>query len=136
MPFEGNISLKNLLNIIEKAVYPMQRIEKIVIDLLKLYILFYWDEGFNFIRPLEKLRSNWEKLNTGLFSDEWFSNLEESLSDRDKFLRAIEANKQNKKIKNLHVSDTSEQNSKGKKNNVSSLYSEISVFDCLLVPNG
>lgn len=103
MPFEGNISLKNLLNIIEKAVYPMQRIEKIEIDLLKLYILFYWDEGFNFIRPLEKLRSNWEKLNTGLFSDEWFSNLEESLSDRDKFLRAIEANKQNKKIKNLHV---------------------------------
>lgn len=60
---------------------------------------------------LLEIKANKKKLESLHFKhffgsfDEWFINLEKSLSDRDKFIWTIEANKQDKKIKNLLVSD-------------------------------
>lgn len=104
VPFEGNISLENLLSVIEKNIYPMQIIEKIKTDLLKLNILFYLNKSNDFDILLNKIKIDWNKLNIHSFSNEWLSNLDEFLSDRNRFLQTIETNKQDKKIKKLVVS--------------------------------
>lgn len=109
--FEGNISLRSLFNTIEMDIYPMQIIEKIKVYLLKLYLFLDTNNINEMNKILLEIKINKEILSTNSFEyffgsfDEWFSNLEKSLSNRDDFLLSIGVNKQDKKIRKMTISD-------------------------------
>lgn len=111
IPFEGNISLKSIYQVINTYTTNNSSYDITCTYLLKIYILFYLECYKEMDKLLLEIKANKKKLESLHFKhffgsfDEWFINLEKSLSDRDKFIWTIEANKQDKKIKNLLVSD-------------------------------
>lgn len=111
MSFEGSIPLKNIFNVISKHTNTNDSYGVIQTYLLKLHILFYLGCEKEINQLLLEIKNNSKRLKSLHFEhffgsfEEWFLKLEESLSDRDKFLYTIASNKQDKKLKKLIVSD-------------------------------
>lgn len=112
MPFEGNVLLKDIYKVIDDNAYTNNSFGIIHGYLLKLGMLFYLGCEEDVNKLLLEIKNDYNMRLKSLYFehffgpfDEWFAKLENSLSDRDKFLQTIEANKQDEKIKKLIVSD-------------------------------
>ena len=111
MPFEGNVPLKSIYKVIEQNA-PTHDASGIVKSyILKLHLLLYLERNKEIEKLLREIEKNRQKLLGSFFEhffgsfDVWFQNLKESLSDRDKFLKQIEINKQDKKLQKMIISE-------------------------------
>jgi len=111
MPFEGNIPLKSIYEVIKHNAFTYDAHGIIQAHLLKLHLLFYLKQQKEIEQLLQEIEINKGKLLSSYFEhffghfDIWFLNLKESLSSRDEFMKKIEINKQDKKLKKLMVSE-------------------------------
>ncbi|REG78505.1 hypothetical protein [Algoriphagus antarcticus] len=117
LPFEGNISLKQLVAVLDEysktpplSASPNSYLQA---DLqkakLKIALTVSSEEAQSILEQIHK--RNWDVNHfkaCGININKWFQSLHDAIVERDEFLNQIDASKQNKKIANLQSSELTE----------------------------
>jgi len=111
MPFEGNVSLKSIYQVIEQNTLTHDASGIIQAYVLKFHLLLYLERNKEMEQLLREIEKKKKELLSSYFEhffgpfDIWFQNLKESLSHRDDFIKRIEINKQDKKLQKMTISE-------------------------------
>ncbi|MCB9327377.1 MAG: hypothetical protein H6572_01700 [Lewinellaceae bacterium] len=114
LPFEGNISLKKIVAAIEDSsqkpplsAAPNSYLQAVLQEAkLKIALFIGVTEAQSVLEQINK--RNWDTNHfkaCGVDVNEWLQGLQTTISNRDEFLKQIEANKQDKKISQLKSSE-------------------------------
>lgn len=114
LPFEGNISLKKIVAAIEDSsqkpplsAAPNSYLQAVLQEAkLKAALFMSNEEAQKVFEQINK--RSWDLIHfkaCGIDVNEWLQSLQTTISNRDKFLKQIEANKQDKKISQLKSSE-------------------------------
>lgn len=114
LPFEGNISLKKLIAVLDEysktpplSAAPNSYLQAALQEAkLKIALFIGVTEAQSVLEQINK--RNWDTNHfkaCGVDVNEWLQSLQTTISNRDEFLKQIEANKQDKKISQLKSSE-------------------------------
>jgi len=113
LPFEGNISLKKIIAVLDEysktpplSAAPNSYLQAVLQEAkLKIALSISSEEAQSVLEQINK--RSWDVNHfkaCGVVVNEWLQSLKETISNRDKFLKQIEVNKQDKKIAKLQSS--------------------------------
>ena len=114
LPFEGNISLKNLMDALEEhsktpplSAAPNSYLQALLQEAkLRMALFVSLKEAQNILEQIKK--RNWNKNSFNMWKidlSKWLQSLQDIITHRDEFLKQIEINKQDKKIAKLNSSE-------------------------------
>lgn len=114
LPFEGNISLKNLMDALEEhsktpplSAAPNSYLQALLQEAkLRMALFVSLKEAQNILEQIKK--RNWNKNSFNMWKidlSKWLQSLQDIITNRDEFLKQIEINKQDKKITKLNSSE-------------------------------
>lgn len=114
LPFEGNISLKKIISVLDEhsktpplSAAPYSYLQAVLQEeKLKIALFIGVEEAQSVLAQINK--RNWDKISFNMWNMdlyEWLQSLHMTISNRDEFLKQIEANKQDKKIAQFKTSE-------------------------------
>lgn len=114
LPFDGNLSSKELMSVLDEysktpplSAAPNSYLQAVLQgDKLKTALFLSSEEAQKVLEQIDK--RSWDVNHFkafGVDANEWLQSLKDTITNRDEFLKQIEANKQDKKIAKLHGSE-------------------------------